>query len=65
VPHIAVSETEDTQYCNSPTESDIMPEEYWASKSGRYLRLAGLDWTLQSIPASSAVSNVYFSCLGQ
>ena len=64
VPHVVCSETEDTQYCNSPTESDILPEVYWACKSGRYPRLAKLARTLLSIPASSGSVERLFSVSG-
>jgi len=36
VPHVVCSETEYTLYYNSPTESEKLPEVYWACKSGRY-----------------------------
>jgi len=30
VPHVVCSEIVNTPYCNSPTESDKLPEVYWA-----------------------------------
>jgi len=52
------------QYCNSPTESDKLPEVFWACKSGRYPRLAKLAQTLLNIPASSGSVERLFSVSG-
>jgi len=46
------------------TESDKLPEVYWACKSGRYPRLAKLARTLLSIPASSGSVERLFSVSG-
>ena len=64
VSQVVCSETEDTQYCNSPTDSDILPEVYWARMSGSYPRLAKLARTLLSIPASSGSVECLFSVSG-
>jgi len=52
------------QYCNSPTESDKLPEVYWACKSGCYPLQAKLARTLLSIPTSSGSVERLFSVSG-
>ena len=58
------SETEDNQYCNSATESDVLPEVYWSKMSSIYPRLSKLARTLLSIPASSGSVERLFSVSG-
>jgi hAT family C-terminal dimerisation region len=58
------SETEDTQYCNSPTDSETLPEMYWSKMSATYPRLAKLARSLLSIPASSGSVERLFSISG-
>jgi len=65
-PQTVSNDTEDALYCNSPTESDVQPEVYWAkmSSTNTYPRLAKLARTLLSIPASSGSVERLFSVSG-
>ena len=62
---VVCSNTEDNQYCNSPTDGEILPEVYWARMSGSFPRLvAMLAQTLLSTPASSGGVELLFSVSG-
>jgi hypothetical protein len=64
VSQVVQTETEDTLYCNSPTDSEMLPDVYWAKMNKTYPRLAKLARTLLSIPASSASVERLFSVSG-
>jgi hypothetical protein len=64
VSQVVQTETEDTLYCNSPTDSEMLPDVYWAKMNKTYPRLAKLARTLLSIPASSGSVERLFSVSG-